>query len=218
MTIPFHDPDGQPHSSPRRALLFLACIPTILVGIATHVHAPRPTVPPPVLAPRRTWQTDFPPRFASAPSIDGDPTSLRQLLDTYAFRGGGWYEGLDRRSYSERAMFRLAVGAVRGHLAGSDANGYLAAKRLCEQRVQRRTAHVCVSKELTDSETVGRRVPRGWFSAARLGHSAPQSNDGPGDCRRWTSALPADRGTAWSADEAMRSAACNERLPVLCCD
>ena len=133
------------------------------------------------------------------------------------FRGTKAHGAADRRSYSERATFRLAVGVVPGSLAGTAANGYLAAKRLCEQQGRSRTAHMCVTEELADSEAFGRRVPRGWFSTAELGHSSPKSNHGSGDCRHWTSERPADRGTAWSSDEPSRWARCHELLPVLCC-
>lgn len=218
--------DDSEVDTPRRrtssVLFALAAFPTVLVGVATYIHAPRPTAPAPVAAPAPSGRGMLPPHVIVPPTLENipgrlDTAGLLVKLDILDM-GRAPMGGDDGRTYSSGAMFRLAVDGRPGDFANGAASGYLAAKRLCERKASSTGAHVCLFSELEASERFGLVVPRGWVSNAWPGFSASRSKDGLDDCRSWTSRLTGDRGTAWAPDAASRWAGCEERLPVLCCD
>lgn len=113
------------------------------------------------------------------------------------------------------------VGGTQAYM-GADVQGYGGAKRKCEGAFPSRPgAHMCTTEELARTAQVGLVVPNAaWYATAtRVGRDANSAVTN--DCFGWTDSSPGNFGATASEVSANLSfsvGACNQLLPIACCD
>lgn len=125
----------------------------------------------------------------------------------------------NKKTYSRGAVYFGSTSSTNGAIAGPGANGYAAAKSLCEQLPKGSpSAHMCTGDELLRSVQLGISIPAGWYAgSARIAGTANRA------CNAWTSKLSTDSGAYWNTPSAgatgsPHATTCDHAAPVLCCD
>jgi len=127
------------------------------------------------------------------------------------------------KTYSIGAIFRGATAiAYTGNLTAAvpaAANGYAAAKTLCEVSLSSPSGHMCTADEVLRSMALGLTVAAGGAGGAFFGTGVYAQSGSYlfTDCRGWTSASGVENANSWTGTVSL-DASCEFARPLLCCD
>lgn len=123
------------------------------------------------------------------------------------------------KKYSRGAVYFGSTSSTNGAIAAAGANGYAAAKALCQSVAGGSpTAHMCTGDELVRSVQLGIGIPSGWYASG-----AWQPNSANSSCQAWSSSANIDTAPYWyvpsvGATGFPSATSCDKTAPVLCCD
>jgi hypothetical protein len=96
--------------------------------------------------------------------------------------------------------------------------GYRAGRKLCQDAMQKASAHMCTSEEMARAAQSGQGIspPAGWYSSGTYAiHDTARPN---ADCLGWTTS----NGSQYTANfwevSAPSSNSCDTVLPIICCN
>ena len=100
-----------------------------------------------------------------------------------------------------------------------DLGGYSGAKTMCEglSSCDSQLAHVCTPAELVRFVSTGGSIPAdGWMATGTFDYGGGVN---PDDCAGFTSQANGNQGGVWrTGPQRPNASACDQTLPVLCCD
>lgn len=149
--------------------------------------------------------------------VEGQKLSSAQMTENFA----------DLQARIAVLEARPTLGVPVGSTAPTNGNfvtsdglaGYRAARKLCQDALQKASAHMCTADEMVRSAQTGSGSgsPNGWIASGTWSlHDTAQAR-AIDDCSGWTTSSESKTANVWTLNTPSQDA-CQVAHPILCCN